>query len=144
MKKMNKKGFTLIELLAVIVVLAIIMVIATQQINSTIKKSRANSFYDSVLIIKKNAKFVCTQDNAINKETLKEVSDYNVKEYDFEVKAGSGSDSNAVVTITPVDGGKFSGVRFSDYYKTSPTSDGINVEAGEMSFTADCSLTTSE
>lgn len=31
--KKNNKGFTLIELLAVIVVLAIIMVIATQQIN---------------------------------------------------------------------------------------------------------------
>ena len=31
--KNNNKGFTLIELLAVIVVLAIIMVIATQQIN---------------------------------------------------------------------------------------------------------------
>ena len=33
--KKNNKGFTLIELLAVIVVLAIIMVIATQQINKT-------------------------------------------------------------------------------------------------------------
>ena len=31
----NKKGFTLVELLAVIVVLAIIMVIATQQVNNT-------------------------------------------------------------------------------------------------------------
>ena len=40
MKKIlkNKKGFTLIELLAVIVVLAIIMVIATQQIGNVIKK----------------------------------------------------------------------------------------------------------
>ena len=40
MKKIlkNNKGFTLIELLAVIVVLAIIMVIATQQVNKTISK----------------------------------------------------------------------------------------------------------
>ena len=53
MKKIltNKKGFTLIELLSVIVVLAIIMVIATQQVNSTIKKSRANTYADTVMSI---------------------------------------------------------------------------------------------
>lgn len=58
MKKIlkNKKGFTLIELLAVIVVLAIIMVIATQQVNSTIKKSRANSFVSSYKMIVKEIK----------------------------------------------------------------------------------------
>ena len=34
----NKKGFTLIELLAVIVVLAIVMVIATQKITDVVNK----------------------------------------------------------------------------------------------------------
>ena len=53
MKKMNKKGFTLIELLAVIVVLAIVMVIATQRITNVVNNSRANSFVDSYKVIVK-------------------------------------------------------------------------------------------
>lgn len=69
MKKMNKKGFTLIELLAVIVVLAIIMVIATQQINKTIKQSRADSFLSSAKMVKKNAELLCTQENDAIKVT---------------------------------------------------------------------------
>ena len=44
MKNKNIYGFTLIELLAVIVVLAIIMVIATQQVNKAIKKSEKSAF----------------------------------------------------------------------------------------------------
>ena len=50
----NKKGFTLIELLAVIVILAIIMVIATQQVNKTIKKARTNAFIESMQVVMKN------------------------------------------------------------------------------------------
>lgn len=53
MKKMNKKGFTLIELLAVIVVLAIVMVIATQKITDVINSSRSNSFISSYKMIVK-------------------------------------------------------------------------------------------
>ena len=58
MKKLlkNKKGFTLVELLAVIVVLAIIMVIAVTQVNSTIKKSRTNSFLSSYKMLVKEIK----------------------------------------------------------------------------------------
>lgn len=44
MKKKNINGFTLIELLAVIVILAIIMIIATQQVNESIKKSEKSAF----------------------------------------------------------------------------------------------------
>lgn len=62
MKKLNKKGFTLIELLAVIVVLAIIMVIATQQVNKTINGSRANSFVESYQMIVKQVKIYIASD----------------------------------------------------------------------------------
>ena len=80
--KKNNKGFTLIELLAVIVVLAIIMVIATQQINNTLKKSRGDSFYDSVLMIEKNAKMLCTQNNdSITTKDLIEASDIDDNNY---------------------------------------------------------------
>ncbi len=80
--KKNNKGFTLIELLAVIVVLAIIMVIATQQINKTLKKSRGDSFYDSVLMIEKNAKMLCAQNNdSITTNDLIEASDIDDKNY---------------------------------------------------------------
>lgn len=64
MKRLNKKGFTLIELLAVIVVLAIIMVIATQQVNKTIAKSRSNSFIESYQMIVKQAKTFIASDEA--------------------------------------------------------------------------------
>ena len=58
MKKMlkNKKGFTLIELLAVIVVLAIIMVIATQQVTKAIDTARSSSFDSSYKMIVKEIK----------------------------------------------------------------------------------------
>ncbi len=80
--KKNNKGFTLIELLAVIVVLAIIMVIATQQINNTLKKSRGDSFYDSVLMIEKNAKMLCAQNNdSITTKDLIEASDIDDNNY---------------------------------------------------------------
>ena len=90
MKKIlkNKKGFTLVELLAVIVVLAIIMVIATQQINKTIKKSRGDSFYDSVLMIEKNAKMLCVQNSGeITIDELKTTSD--LSDDDYVISIGS-------------------------------------------------------
>jgi len=40
MKKLNKKGFTLVELLAVIVILALLMVVATRTIGTTMTNSR--------------------------------------------------------------------------------------------------------
>ncbi len=112
--KKNNKGFTLIELLAVIVVLAVIMVIATTQINRTIKKSRANTFYDSVLMIEKHAKMVCAQDNILTESALDEITDYNKGEYTFSV-----SDDGKTVTVTPTAGGKFDNVDFNAYYSTA-------------------------
>ena len=87
MKKIltNKKGFTLIELLAVIVVLAIIMVIATQQVNSTIKKSRANTFVESMQTVVKAAKIVWAQDNDLTESTLKSQLDLSDDEYELKV-----------------------------------------------------------
>lgn len=87
MKKIltNKKGFTLIELLAVIVVLAIIMVIATQQVNSTIKKSRANTFVESMQTVVKSAKMVWAQENKLDQESLKNEVDLSDADYDLKV-----------------------------------------------------------
>ena len=58
------------------------MVIATQQINKTLKKSRGDSFYDSVLMIEKNAKMLCAQNNdSITTNDLIEASDIDDKNY---------------------------------------------------------------
>ena len=61
--KTKTYGFTLIELLAVIVVLAIIMVIATQQVNTTIKKARYDSNEINKKSIAKAAELCLTQEN---------------------------------------------------------------------------------
>ena len=105
--KKNNKGFTLIELLAVIVVLAIIMVIATQQINNTLKKSRGDSFYDSVLMIEKNAKMLCAQNNdSITTKDLIEASDiddnnYTLTEEDSKLTiTGKGKFNNMTLPTT--------------------------------------------
>ena len=89
MKKIltNKKGFTLIELLAVIVVLAIIMVIATQQVNGTIKKSRANTFVESMQTVVKSAKMVWAQENSLTEASLK--NEVDLSESDYELKVDS-------------------------------------------------------
>ena len=50
-KRLNNKGFTLIELLAVVVILAVVMGIAMNQVLSAMNKSRAGSLADSALII---------------------------------------------------------------------------------------------
>lgn len=96
MKKLNKKGFTLIELLAVIVVLAIIMVIATQQVNKTIKKSRRNAFISSYKMILKDVKFKIASEE-LGEESVKTCDDssetatqcYTIYDYskeDYEMK----------------------------------------------------------
>ncbi len=101
--KKNNKGFTLIELLAVIVVLAIIMVIATQQVNGTVKKSRGNSFLESAQSIKKAAETVCAQDNAINKDTLQGAVNAN----DVNIDVSKKDDNTSTVTVSAAPGGKF-------------------------------------
>ncbi len=74
---MKNKGFTLVELLAVIVILAVIMVIATQQVNKAIKKSRGNAFYETVQSIRKAAQTVCAMDNKLTVASLKDNVDYS-------------------------------------------------------------------
>ena len=97
--KKNNKGFTLIELLAVIVVLAIIMVIATTQINGVIRKNRADSFYDSALMIQKNANLACAQyNNSLSTKNVMSVSD--ISEEGISISVGD----NNQITVTPVAG----------------------------------------
>ena len=115
MKKIltNKKGFTLIELLAVIVVLAIIMVIATQQVNGTIKKSRGESFYETVQSIRKNMQTVCATDNAITADTLKAAT--NASDVMFTLSEDGKNETNNIygtLTVTAKANGKFTNVVF--------------------------------
>ena len=102
MKKIltNKKGFTLIELLAVIVVLAIIMVIATQQVNGTIKKSRANTYADTVMSIKKGLQTVCATDAQITSNGITSV-------LDFSDVTLSGEDKSTTITVKPSTDSKY-------------------------------------
>ena len=108
MKKIltNKKGFTLIELLAVIVVLAIIMVIATQQVNGTIKKSRANTFVESMQTVVKSAKMVWAQENELTEELLKKEVDLSTNDYELKV------DSNHCIQLKGK--GKFANMDLTD------------------------------
>ena len=110
MKKIltNKKGFTLIELLAVIVVLAIIMVIATQQVNGTIKKSRANTFVESMQTVVKSAKMVWAQENDLTEESLKKEVDLSTNDYELKV------DSNHCIQLKGKDTGKFANMDLTD------------------------------
>lgn len=125
MKKLNKKGFTLIELLAVIVVLAIIMVIATQQVNGTIKKSRGNSFYETTQSIRKGMQTVCATDNQISTDTL--TAAVEAKDVQIEVKA------DGKITVTASSGGKF-------INRTDPTdiSDIYTLNGDTYSFDSEC------
>jgi len=102
--KKNNKGFTLVELLAVIVVLAIIMVIATQQINKTINRSRAKSFYESALIVTENARILYAEGGTkmITDAYLKESVDYNPADFTITVDT-----TNKTIVLTAVSGGKF-------------------------------------
>lgn len=148
--KKNNKGFTLIELLAVIVVLAIIMVIATTQINNTIKKSRADSFYESVQMIERNAKLLCAQDNEINANDLYEISDMSTDDEDYTITVNSNTNNSDIstVTVTAKTGGQFDNVTFTEYYCTKGTEgcsvkkadSGITVNAGSMQFNAECKI----
>ena len=137
MKKIlkNKKGFTLIELLAVIVVLSIIMVIATQQVNSTIKKSRGNSFYETVQSIRKSMQTVCATDNGITATTLAKAtsaSDISIHIEKYETPSG---DYYGDLIVAANAGGKFTNVIYPEISKTyttvSKNDDGVFVDASE-------------
>ena len=145
----NKKGFTLIELLAVIVVLAIIMVIATTQINNTIKKSRANSFYDAAQMIERNTNMICASrtdgNGELTKEDIAELSDIEYsgsgssatitdEDYDIEITLGSTSSDPSTIKIIAKTGGQFDGVNLKDYYhlNTCTTGGGTTCEGSRM------------
>ena len=149
--KKNNKGFTLIELLAVIVVLAIIMVIATTQINNTIKKSRADSFYDSVQMIERNADILCAQNSSISVSELADISEIehdgdNITDEDYTIEISGSS-----VTVTAKANGQFDNVDLTKYYHIGDSGNGdkvknsvTNVAENSMTFTADCSVTTTQ
>ena len=111
--KKNNKGFTLIELLAVIVVLAIIMVIATQQINNTISRTRANSMI-STLKMAANGVKTKQADGSIKacsseEKCLEDVVDYDeFEKADFNLVSGynNGNIGKTHVDIAKVNGDK--------------------------------------
>ena len=117
MKKMNKKGFTLIELLAVIVVLAIVMVIATQKITDVVNSSRSNAFILSYKSVVKQVKDTytmgddptCTDEDACLKKYDVTAGDYSltVKNYD--------ATNSFEITLTAKDGGKFKNLDLTKY-----------------------------
>lgn len=155
MKKIlkNNKGFTLIELLAVIVVLAIIMVIATQQVNSTIKKSRGNSFFETVQSIRKSMQTVCATDNGISPESLAAATSASDISIYIEEDKTLGNDYYGILTVTANTGGKFTNVIYPEigknntYTTVSKDENGKTVIAGatvkepSMSFKVECPIT---
>ena len=155
MKKIfkNNKGFTLIELLAVIVVLAIIMVIATQQVNGTIKKARGESFYETVQSIRKNMQTVCATDNKIDAATL--IAATSASDVEFSLKEKDTSDTSkdpqkenndlyGILTVKATEDGKFTNVIFPTVNKKIYTTDmnaKATVETPEISFYTECPTT---
>lgn len=115
--KKNNKGFTLVELLAVIVILAVIMIIATQQVNDLIKKSRMSSFNDSVGVAVKTAKIFIADENLTQKR-LRNGMDYSVNEY--EVYLTNDAEGHYLLIGAAKEEGKFGKVRYNtDGFKAS-------------------------
>ncbi len=113
--KKNNKGFTLIELLAVIVVLAIIMVIATQQINRTISRTRANSMISSLELAARGVKTKMADGSmeACSDACLKDVIDYNEEE-EYNIVVTQSESDDWVITLTAVPGGEFASADFNE------------------------------
>ena len=157
MKKIfkNNKGFTLIELLAVIVVLAIIMVIATQQVNGTIKKARGESFYETVQSIRKNMQTVCATDNKIDATTL--IAATSAEDVEFSLKqetSNTDPDLYGTLTVKAKEKGKFTNTKFpkvNDKIYTpgkvktgseeKTMAEGTTVSVPEISFHTECPTT---
>lgn len=112
--KKNNKGFTLIELLAVIVVLAIIMVIATQQINKTISRTRANSMISTLKMAANGVKTKQADGSiktcSLGEKCLDDVVDYDTDDYTINV---DGDSSAWKVTVTATSGGEFEKADFN-------------------------------
>lgn len=117
--KKNSKGFTLIELLAVIVVLAIIMVIATTQVNKAMAGARKDSFVQSAKMVVRETK------NRLVAGSVGGSSDYNIctgnctttydlseKDYYLDIKPET--NGNYIITLYSIKGGKFASVKNLD------------------------------
>lgn len=117
MKKMNKKGFTLIELLAVIVVLAIVMVIATQKITDVINSSRSNAFISSYKMIVKqiNTNIVADPNNITcsSKEDCQKKYDIS-DDYDLTVTDDT-TNNKYIITLKVKSTGKFKNMNLEKY-----------------------------
>lgn len=117
MKKIikNKKGFTLIELLAVIVVLAIVMVIATQRITNVVNNSRANAFISSYKSIIKQVKtnIVADPDSIACKDTNECKSLYDISN-DYGLSVTLTNDTYNV-HLTVASSGKFANLDLTKY-----------------------------
>lgn len=135
----NKNGFTLIELLAVIVVLAIIMVIATTQINNIIKKSRGEAFYESVQSIRKSLQTKCVTDGVIKRNDWK---NFDSEDLEFGFHQREGKYINKF-SVHPKRGGKFDNMILPDYDKeiyTKSTFSNSEWKVYGFTFELDCDV----
>ncbi len=128
--KKNNKGFTLIELLAVIVVLAVIMVIATQQINQVIKKNTADSFKSSLDMVAKQAKtYYASEGMDPSDAQLESMVDYNTSEYTIEYDSSK-------ICLVAAENGKFKGIAKDDFGKITFDRDKIIDKTNTYEFVA--------
>ena len=116
MKKMNKKGFTLIELLAVIVVLAIVMVIATQKITDVVNSSRSNAFILSYKSVVKQVKDSYTMGNVETCTGSECSKKYDVTDNDYKLTVKENDDKTKyVIILEPASDGKFKQLDLTKY-----------------------------
>ena len=106
----NKNGFTLIELLAVIVVLAVIMVIATQQVNGVMAKARSNSFIESYQMVIRQGKTCAAQDTDASDQ---DECNYDLTD-DYQLTVTASGDVYTV-TLTATNSGKFANMDLTQY-----------------------------
>ena len=114
--KKNKKGFTLVELLAVIVILAIIMIIATQSVGKTVTRSRTQAFESNMDLAVKTARNILQLGEQLETDTLKSKLGYSSNEYNYKILKAPGGDGY-LLEITSNPNGKFNKVDFSSIEK---------------------------
>ncbi|MEG2351453.1 MAG: prepilin-type N-terminal cleavage/methylation domain-containing protein [Bacilli bacterium] len=141
--KNNNKGFTLVELLAVIVVLAIIMVIATTQVNKAISSARTDSFVSSYKMILREVKNRMAMDGlgdtlSVSCTTTTCAESYDISSNDYILEITDHLEATSKVgydvKLAAKAGGKFANVKPGTY-------SGITIVAGTAGTTTG-SLTT--